>query len=252
MPKPSNYEELKPRPELENFVHSFWMHSNMSEEEQNITIVPDSFLKIVFFVQSSKVVQYFTNGLWTQPMEVTIPPDTTTYGCRLKILAPEYLLDRELASVYNSRSRLPLSFLNIEHFAFGDFEVLVDQWQNELSKQMPKKQLNQKKRVFSKLLYEYHGNITISELSKKCFWSSRQMNRYFNKYIGVSVKAYLMLQRTYHAYSAIREGNFSIAEGFYDQAHLIRNIKRHTGQTPRALFKGQNDRFIQLKNIKRE
>ena len=39
--------------------------------------------------------------------------------------------------------------------------------------------------------------------------------------------------------------------GFSDPAYFSRFFKKHTGQTPTFLHKGQNDQFIQLKNIKK-
>ena len=96
------------------------------------------------------------------------------------------------------------------------------------------------------------GNISASEVSQQIYWTNRQINRYLNKYLGVSLKKYLNVQKCYEAYIQIREGKFYPEGDYFDQAHFIREVKKHTGQTPKALFEKQNDRFIQLKNIKRK
>jgi AraC-like DNA-binding protein len=93
------------------------------------------------------------------------------------------------------------------------------------------------------------GDISAEEVSNQIFWSNRQINRYLNKYLGVSLKKYLNIQKCYAAYIQIREGRFFPEKGYYDQAHFIREIKKHTNQTPKELYQEQNDRFIQLKNI---
>ena len=78
------------------------------------------------------------------------------------------------------------------------------------------------------------------------------MGRYLNKYLGVSLKTYLNIQKVYAAYIQIRNGEFFPNDGFYDQAHFIREIKKHTGETPSTLHGNLDDRFIQLKNILRD
>ena len=84
------------------------------------------------------------------------------------------------------------------------------------------------------------------------FWTNRQINRYLNKYLGVSLKKYLNIQKCYESYIQIRQSFFSPEKDYFDQAHFIKEIIKHTGETPTTLYKEQNDRFIQLKNIKRK
>ena len=94
-----------------------------------------------------------------------------------------------------------------------------------------------------------NGNITASQVSEQTYWTNKQINRYLNKYIGVSLKKYLNIQKCYQSYLHIRKGEFYPETGFFDQPHFIREIKKHTGETPKSLHKQQNDRFIQLKRI---
>ena len=77
--------------------------------------------------------------------------------------------------------------------------------------------------------------------------ASKRDYRYLNKHIGISLKKYLNIQKCYRAYLQIREGQFFPEKGFFDQAHFIREVKKHTGHTPTFLHQGINDQFIQLK-----
>ena len=70
--------------------------------------------------------------------------------------------------------------------------------------------------------------------------------------MGVSLKAYLNIQKCYSSYFHIRDGEFYPTNEYFDQSHFIREIKKHTGKTPKELYKKQNDRFIQLKFIQRK
>ena len=98
MKKEQTYREILPIKKLENLVHSFWMHQNTTDNPEQKTIVPDSYLKIVFVVHNEKIEKYFMTGLWIQEKTFITPPNAINYGCRLKILAPEFLLQQETAS----------------------------------------------------------------------------------------------------------------------------------------------------------
>lgn len=252
MTKSSTYREIEPSKELKDFIHSFWMHKNLTDKPNRITIFPDSYFKIVITTRDQKVIAYFMTGLWTDEKEVIIPPKATSFGCRLKILAPEFLLNREVASIIQKYQQLELQYLNIDKFDLSNFETVVDQWQRELLKLKPSKKIQGNKLRLSQLLDQQKGNITAAEVSNQIYWTNRQINRYLNKYVGVSLKKYLNIQKCYQSYLQIREGHFFPEEGFFDQPHFIREIKKHTGETPTSLHQHQNDRFIQLKRINKK
>lgn len=88
----STYHEIKPKEELKNFIHSFFTHENLLDKPQKMTIFPDSYFKLIITVKNGKIMEYFMTGLWTEEKLVIIPPKATSFGCRLKILAPEFLL----------------------------------------------------------------------------------------------------------------------------------------------------------------
>lgn len=244
------YKEIKPSGILEPFVHSFWMHQNFTEEPEVLTILPDSFFKIVFLVRNKKVINYFITGLWTTEKEFITPPNTTNIGCRLKILAPEYLIGKEMAYLINSLEHLDKSYLGIGNFQLTDFRSVVSQWEFELTKKISSKEILPHKLRLSKLLYEVKGNISASEVSTQIFWTNRQINRYLNKYLGISLKTYLNIQKCYELYTDIRQGRLYPDKDYFDQAHLIKEVRKHTGHSPGLLYRGKNDRFIQLKHIR--
>lgn len=248
----STYQEVKPKAELEDFVHSFWMHQNNNESLEKITIVPDSYLKLIITLKDDKVIAYFMTGLWTEEKTVSIPARAITIGCRLKMLAPEFLFNKELASILNKYQQLDLQYLSIDKFNLSNFEILIEQWQSELIKRIAKKTVQGNKLRLSQLLDKMNGEISAKEVSNQVYWANRQINRYLNKYLGVSLKKYLTIQKCYHSYVQIREGKFFPEKGFFDQPHFIREIKKHTGETPKKLHQDQNDRFIQLKRISKK
>jgi len=244
------YQQLDPSDQLKDFVDSYWEHKNQSDSPNKITIFPDSFFKVIVYLVEGKIVAYFLTGLWTKNMEIIVPPKAIVYGVKFKILAPEYIFKHEIASLLQSHAELNLDFWNMRNFNFGNFKENVKQFEAIIIEKLSDNpEIEGKKLQLSQILDKMDGKIAAEEISNQIVWSNRQINRYLNKYLGVSLKSYLNIQRVYAAYIQIREGRFFPDDGFFDQAHFIREVKKHTGKTPRELFNEQHDRFIQLKNI---
>lgn len=246
---PVTYREYRPSSDLADFVESFWLHENNHDQPETIIISPDSFFKIVIFFQESKIVKYFLTGLWTEPKEISIPPHCKSLGCRLKLLAPEYLLNRELADLRDQIEDLPLSFLNIGSFNFMNSDLLIKEWEEELRLCIVGKEIQSHKLRLSQMTYRASGTISATELARQVAITNRRINRYLKRYLGVSLKEYLNIQRVNKAYLNLRTGIFAPTDEYYDQSHFIREVKKYTGTTPRNVFQKINDRFIQLRNI---
>ena len=125
----STYQEIKPSNDLELFIHSFFSHTNHTNKPEIKTIFPDSYFKIILIVKEGRILKYFLTGLWTEQKEITTPAKASAFGCRLNILAPEFLLNEEVASIINNVKQLDLSFLNVSEFDFSDFKRMVNQWE---------------------------------------------------------------------------------------------------------------------------
>lgn len=97
------------------------------------------------------------------------------------------------------------------------------------------------------------GNVEILELSKKVFISSRQLERIFNEYVGITPKKFSSLVRYQYLWNDILlDKNFNIMDavseyGFTDQAHLQHEFKKyHTMNISEARIMTKNNvDFIQ-------
>ena len=78
------------------------------------------------------------------------------------------------------------------------------------------------------------------------FWSTRQINQYFNHQFGISLKTYCNILRFQASLSHIKEGKLFPQLNYYDQSHFIKEIKKLSGALPKDLFKNKNSRFLQL------
>jgi AraC-like DNA-binding protein len=105
-----------------------------------------------------------------------------------------------------------------------------------------------KKKLFD-LVYATNGAISIQEISDEAGWSSRQINRYFNKAFGMSLKSYCNILRYRSTFDQLKKGKLSPERDFSDQAHFIREVKKFSGVTPKQLAQNKNDRFIQFSTL---
>jgi AraC-like DNA-binding protein len=238
---------------LKDYIECFWEHKNNAAENKSFTIFPDSFFKIIFEWQEGQLKAYYLTGIWTKEVVISIPANTILIGIKFKLLAPEFIFKREISSIIESNDNLIPAFWNMQDYHFtnmGDLanhiESIIQDIIND-NKQVPPKKLQ-----LSQLLYLIEGNISVKEVSNQINWSTRQISRYLNTYLGVSLKTYLNIQRCYSAYIQIREGRFFPDDGYYDQAHFIRELKKYTGNTPKELHKNRNGQFVQLNNIQKK
>ena len=134
------------------------------------------------------------------------------------------------------------------------FRYLVLIWCKKVTQKIksiaPENIDNRKKKLFE-LIYSSNGSITVKELSEKVYWSSRQINRYFNQQFGISLKAYCNILRFGASFKHISEGKLFPEQNFTDQNHFIKEIKKYAGVTPKELSKNKDDRFIDITAIKK-
>lgn len=248
-----NYQQLTPSEHLQDLVDSYWLAENNGDTPRKMMIIPDSFFKLIVYLHKGQLSSISMVGLWGKETEVMFPANTVVYGTRFKVLAPEFLFNMEIPHLFESGTKLENTFWDLDKLDFSDLSVFVAQLEEKLSGKLGSKKIEDKKVNLSRILDKEMGNISAEEVASKVGWSNRQINRYLTKYLGLSLKSYLNIQKCYVAYPQIREGNLYPDEGFYDQPHFIREIRKHTGHAPGELLKGaadkDDDRFIQLRDI---
>lgn len=89
------------------------------------------------------------------------------------------------------------------------------------------------------LIHTHHGLIAMSRLTELSGLTERQLQRKFEAHIGIPPKRYAGIARMQYALKMLRKkpADLSLAgvacdSGFFDQAHLIREMKNLSGLTP--------------------
>jgi AraC-like DNA-binding protein len=244
-----DYKEINPEGGLNGFVKFFWRYQH-SGEDVEYTLIPDACFDLVVDFENNELQNIYLTGIWTKPINITVTKGTTLLAVRFKMLASEYLLKTGLKALLNSMTIFPNDFWDIQKSKCTEFEGFA----SDLSKTMvgllnEQPKMDHRKLKLFHIIYSEEFQ-TVSELSERVGWSSRQINRYFNTQFGFSLKTFINIVRCNASYPGIVEGKLYPEKAFTDQAHYIKEIKKYTENSPGQLFKNQNDRFLQLSVLK--
>ncbi|MDP5201787.1 AraC family transcriptional regulator [Flavobacterium sp. DG2-3] len=240
------YQTIKPSKNLSDFVDSFWCMENKSDQTLETIGLPDGRIDLSLIKTAETSFQIRLLGLGTQQYEKgTIPANSKTFTISFKLPAVEYIFHESIAEILNSGRLLENDFWNFNETDLKDFELFSEKAAAKIHSLLLKEVDNRKQKLF-RLIYESNGAMSVKELSEQSNWSSRQINRYFNQYFGLSLKAYCSILRFRTSLEHIAKGKLFPEENFSDQTHFIKEIKKISGSVPKALFQNKNDRFILL------
>ena len=233
-----------PCDKLSPFIESFWMMKNSSDIDEKIITFPDGGIDLYFFHDSHIPIHISLVGLETHSQINFMPNNSILCGVRLKLLAAEYLLHAPIAELINSRTVLN-DYAELNQTDIVCFETFCEKLEQYFLSQLSEK-IDPRKLKMSELVYKSKGVTTVTEVSEQANWSSRQINRYFNKWLGLPLKTYCDILRFCNSFESLKMGLLFPEEGFTDQSHYIKLIKKYSNLTPKQLAQGKNDRFIQL------
>lgn len=237
------FELIKPGPILTDFVESVWMLENTADTAHEIVVLPNGRFDIIFLYLPGGKYDVVQMGLETEPGQSSIPPKAALFAISFKLLAMEYLLDMETASIRDRARLLPSDFWGISERDLSDFRKFYEKVSAKMLS-LIKPGIDSRKQKLFTLIYSSKGLLSVKELSEEVCWSSRQINRYFSGHFGISLKAYCNILRFEESLPHIKEGKFFPELNFTDQNHFIKEVKKFSGVPPKELFRNKNDRFL--------
>jgi len=244
-----NIKSSLPDYSISHFVHSFWMLENNTGKDIPSTVLPNGMVDLALMKMKAGNWEMFLRGIDTEPSQVVIEKDTKIFTIGLKLLAVEYLLGDSIKDVLNEGRNFTNDSLQFEETDLDSFENFCNKATQKIKTIFPKNIDSRKKKLFE-LIYSSNGSMPVKELAEQAFWSSRQINRYFNEQFGISPKAYCNILRLGASFKHISEGKLFPEQNFTDQNHFIKEIKKFAGVTPKELSKNKDDRFIDITAIK--
>lgn len=91
-------------------------------------------------------------------------------------------------------------------------------------------------------IYESKGNIRLKNIAAREIISQRQIHRNFVNWIGLNPKSFIKVIRLQNIYNKALRYNYinildiALSNGYYDQAHFIKDFKKFYGDTPSKIF----------------
>jgi AraC-like DNA-binding protein len=241
------YKELQPGGQLTDFVKCYWWFNNATSNSLDLTILPDGCFDLLVHFRNNKLSETSLTGIWTKQVDVSIEPDTQIFGIRFKLLAVDHIFQKNIAGILNSELPIENDFWHINKTDLSDLKNAGEHFDKIiLSILNGKNGINAKKKNLFDLLQQTNGELTVQQYSKQVFWTSRQINRYFNERFGISLKQYCNILKLFASFKHIKNGQLYPEYNYFDRSHFIKYVKKHTGATPEDLYENKNDRFLQL------
>lgn len=230
---------------LSEFIERFWMVKNTSCDDHEIIVIPDGRTDLIFTIAGNEPFVSMLIGIETEPSLHTVTKDTIIMGVGLKLLAVEYCLKYSIAPALGKMMPLIYPDTGIKETDLKNFNTFCRKIEMAFKPLIPHS-IDKRKQTLFNTLYQTQGSLKIQEYADKSYWTSRQINRYFTEWFGLSLKEYCNILRFRASINHIKKGKFFPQQNYSDQPHFIREVKKFTGVTPKELFKRQSDRFIQL------
>ena len=249
MEKKLEFELAQPDPSLADFLYCFSSLQNLSAEHEGV-IIPNGKIDLIFSRNSKQEFFIALLGLETKP-KYTKQQVESFFSVSFHPLAIEYLFKHSVAEIINTGMLLPSDFWGFTPSDLDSFEHFCQKATKKIQERLPT-QIDERKRSMFRLVFASNGEISIKELSEKIFWNQRQINRYFSRQFGLSLKEYCKILRFQASLPHIKKGQLYPQLNFSDQSHFIKEIKQLSGVSPKELYKNENDRFLQFLSYKEQ
>ena len=242
------YNQIKPHPDLVDYIDAFWIAEGEGEELKKVCILPDGCMDLIsnlgddlktangtFAMHSGKS---YLVGTMTVSQDSFLRSENKLLGVRFKPAAfssfYNYVPLHEITDkVIDFEQSLSPDVGKLRHH---DFSYLNTYFLNRINR--PKHRLAP---VINDI-YIAGGQIIIDKLAKMNATTVKQLERDFKKHVGISPKEFVNIVRFQSVIKLIKQNqlgrsllDIAYENGYYDHAHLTNSIKRYTGQVPSQL-----------------
>lgn len=242
------FEQIPANPALRPFVECFWISlPGVNQAPKRIT--PDGCFDLIYplpTLTGSRIAPLLVGTMTRCALSTTVPA-TDLLGIRFRP-----------GGVY--------PFLNIPLHLFTDAELDVNEVMPDLGSQLqhclleindwPGRLWALERFFYQRLqridyssplimpivqhLIHHNGQVSIEQVSAQATVSRRQLERLFQRHVGVSPKLLARILRFRHLKTMLRTGHndslmgMAFDNGYTDHAHLTKEFKEFTGLTPTA------------------
>lgn len=242
-----------PSERLQHFIEHYWLISwqlpDGVEHKQHVISHPAVNLT---FIQNNSTI----TGIVTKRFEHILRGSGNLIGVRFTpagFYSFANAKNTKMIDITDSIFKIEQFFnLNTHQFerdilAFEKPAQKTQMLENQLFASIPK--LDKNVSTINQMIKQIEANksiLKVSDICQKFDLEERQLQRLFNKYIGVSAKWIINRYRIHEALDTIETNqtinwsNLALSLGYYDQAHFINDFKNLVGQSPNEYLRTLN------------
>lgn len=248
------YKEIRPHPLLAAYVDAYWVSGGIHASSHRI--LPDTCADIIFNI-SEDVIAAGNEALKILPGHAFVVGTMTTFRDTAAFPHTWLLGIRFMPGGLSAFTRLPLQLITDDHIHLADISAgwhtlleplllkantlpeKINRLENFLLQRLPERTINADKMKESiALIRESHGLIAVSTLAAQAYMSPRNFERHFLQTVGVSPKMFARIVRFLRLKQALKTKpnahllSLALENGFYDHAHLTKEFKAFSGESP--------------------
>lgn len=250
------FSRIEPESPLSRFIDCYWVIESSDPTPRREKIIPDGFSEIILHHSKADPYRINLSGRWEMQTKSLLGGQISKYfylensgqsgmvGIKCKPTALTHLFNLTMTD-YTDRVVDLYETGNNSLIEFAEYVQTIEHTETKLEA------LN---RFFGGLIndtdptespvdvavnmiFAKHGTVSVKELVTAAMISERQLERLFQKYIGLSPKFFTRIIRFNYIFQLMQQGDptwadLSYQSGFYDQSHFIRNFKTFTGEDP--------------------
>ena len=261
-----HYTEILPSVHLRESIKCFWTleQTNINHSHAPEPVLPDGRMELIFNLADS-FKRYHSDGTAEiQPttlvvgqtlQSTTIEPlgKINLFGVRFQTAGAQVFFDFSLNELTDKIENLP-SVLGAKGKQIEDQIIHSISTQNRIAltekliieKMRSKNRFDEAIAHAAKIIETTNGLISVEKLSKVVGVVSRQLERKFQKHIGISPKSLCRINRIQTVLNVMKSkqieswADLTMDFGYFDQAHFIRDFKSFTGKTPMVYLADNN------------
>lgn len=237
------YKEIKPSENLKDLIKYHWIMivPNDYDPEKTHICPPDACISLIFFKafdypSEDKVFLSAIGYNFNQPKLV---PNSIFIGVKFKPGTYISVFPHPIEKILKSEIIISSSGFNqIINEIDQDFNKFND-IENEIIINMQPISDDRSVLIADKI-DEHRGNISLKDIAANNNLSVRQCQRIFKKSIGISLVFFSQIIRMRKVIDNLifTNNNFiniAIDNGYFDQSHMIHELKKHSGYTPNQI-----------------
>lgn len=223
--------------ELESYIMCIWQMRREKKLDNTICnyILPDACIDIVIDFENREIC---CSGFSRETELLELKGNVDYLGVRFKPGAFYLIFGIDADKIMDTRT--PFADIENQKYLENIFSCDKDMRINFFKNYLITKAKDLKPTYYLDVadgLYNSPKDKTVNDIAKKFGYNNRQLFRLFKKYYGISPKVLLNILRLHLCLNLLLDEKKTLCDiaglcGFYDQSHLIKEIKRYTGISP--------------------